>query len=365
MKRVEKKHMTDLLASKLRINLPFIEEQVEANDLLTYLFADSIIDVNDKETVSRAVNRKERASCLVTLLMSRGDRAYSCFLEALSKENYTHVVDRISGRSYTRGESSDGGAAAAHGDIVKISLDEKVSHLEDRAVIHDRRLERISRRLDDAVKKEDLKVIQQEIHNLNVAADKEREINSLKSQLRAKEAELASLTKRNYDQVKQLMDEIASLKQKAEKGEKELQQYLIEKAKLENRVQDLIQSEVSTKQEIETIKEEAKHSQEKLKHLEDSHQRDANVTKEQMRDLMTFKEQMLSLVSVQRSQQPSSEACSQPVARTPRAQLPLKEHFIQLPESKIKGPNSQRQQQPSSHAAEPKVSSAGKSSTKQ
>ncbi|CAL1529310.1 unnamed protein product [Lymnaea stagnalis] len=380
MARVEKKNMNDSLALRIRRNLPLIEKDVEANDLIAYLISKSVIDFNDKDSLSKAGTRRERASGLVSLLMHRGDRAYDFFLKALRKAQYTHVADRIVGQPFENsGGSVVGAEAAAHEDLVTVSLDDKVSHLEDTVVIQDRRLKRFSERLDKAATKEELKMIQREILNMNAAAEKEKEIKNLKSQLKAKESELASLTEKNCAQVKQLMDEIASLKKQTEKGEKELLQYRNEKAQLETRVQDLIESDLSTKGRLHTVERQAQESMSEINELKSAQQ-------SQKQELVTMFQSMFEELggsrsrqsstgtcspaaenefqtpNAQRPSQPASDAYIQPVSKTPRAQLPLKESFLQPPEPKIKGPNSQRSQGSSNEAgslpAEHKVSTA-------
>ncbi|CAL1529315.1 unnamed protein product [Lymnaea stagnalis] len=253
MDRVVKRTMKDSLASKLRKNLPYIEEHVEAKELLSYLFANSIIDVDDRESVSRAGTRKERACSLVTLLMHRGDRAYACFLEALRNARYTFVANKISGLPYQTSEDSDAGAGAAHVDLVTVSIPDRIASIEHQTGIYGITLERISRRLDEGATKEDLKLIQLEISNLEAAFRKELEMEKLKSQLKAKEDELARLSAEMSDQVQQLLAEIASLKQQAVNGERELQQFMREKAQLETKVQDLITKEASNNIRIETV----------------------------------------------------------------------------------------------------------------
>ncbi|CAL1529311.1 unnamed protein product [Lymnaea stagnalis] len=167
MDSVEKKPMNGSLASRIRKNLSFIEEDVDTNDLITSLIADGIIDFNDKELISKAGTKKERAIYLVSLLMSRGDRAYDCFLEALRKAKYTHIVDKVSDVSIRNRETSDLGAGASHENLVSVPLEKKVANLEGQMLIHKEKIKSLSERLDKVETKEELKIIQQEVNNLS------------------------------------------------------------------------------------------------------------------------------------------------------------------------------------------------------
>ena len=73
-----------------------IEQEVDAKDLVPYLYSVNIIDYNDKDEILRlGTTRLERIRTLIDILHNRGPDAFSHFVQALNLKGYVDLAAKL------------------------------------------------------------------------------------------------------------------------------------------------------------------------------------------------------------------------------------------------------------------------------
>ncbi|KAH9524156.1 hypothetical protein Btru_048272 [Bulinus truncatus] len=81
--------------SCIQSNYRFLKEQLEALDLVDYLFECGVLTVDHKETIRKESNRLERNEILLTILLNAGPEfAFNHFLRSL-ENNYSFVLEHL------------------------------------------------------------------------------------------------------------------------------------------------------------------------------------------------------------------------------------------------------------------------------
>ena len=88
---MNKNHKKILLQT--RVNLV---KDLEANDVLNYLYQERILSENDVELVKAEKTRKARAEVLLDTIPRKGKRAFDEFVNSLKQQNGTkHLADML------------------------------------------------------------------------------------------------------------------------------------------------------------------------------------------------------------------------------------------------------------------------------
>ncbi|ESP01140.1 hypothetical protein LOTGIDRAFT_172769 [Lottia gigantea] len=76
-------------------NFTYLENNIDASHLLTFLFQRFIINDEDMTRIGKIVNRTARNTELLQTLLHRGDRAWSAFIAAMRDRGYTEVANDL------------------------------------------------------------------------------------------------------------------------------------------------------------------------------------------------------------------------------------------------------------------------------
>ncbi|XP_062850235.1 apoptotic protease-activating factor 1 [Trichomycterus rosablanca] len=87
---MEERARSRLLRSRARL-----EQDIEASDLMDHMISDEILSVDEEERVHRKPNKKEQAAALLELLLSKDNRAYISFYNALIRESYEDLASLL------------------------------------------------------------------------------------------------------------------------------------------------------------------------------------------------------------------------------------------------------------------------------
>lgn len=67
------------------------------------LFQNNVLDVKERDDIQQLLPRPVRSSEeLLNILMSKDDRAYDCFLTALTNTDQKHIADILTGEGNDR-----------------------------------------------------------------------------------------------------------------------------------------------------------------------------------------------------------------------------------------------------------------------
>lgn len=87
--------MNDCHRENLRKLQVEIAEDLEPKDILNTLFEDGILSENDCEIISESNSRKDRCQVLLSILPTRGPKAYGSFQKSLNTNSYTHLGTKL------------------------------------------------------------------------------------------------------------------------------------------------------------------------------------------------------------------------------------------------------------------------------
>ncbi|XP_041358736.1 uncharacterized protein LOC121375381 [Gigantopelta aegis] len=89
--------------------LPEIERSVEANHIVTHLFAAQVMTFDDKNEITGAEPRQKRIRLLIDKLILHGGRnGFIEFIRSLEKSHYLEIAEKLISKNYSSGESNLG-----------------------------------------------------------------------------------------------------------------------------------------------------------------------------------------------------------------------------------------------------------------
>ena len=80
---------------RIKKNIRYLKENLEQDEIRDYFMEEDIWDLPDFEEIDSGATPLKRNEIFIKLLLKSGPRAYKVFIEALTQENFTHIIEKL------------------------------------------------------------------------------------------------------------------------------------------------------------------------------------------------------------------------------------------------------------------------------
>ncbi|KAH9492486.1 hypothetical protein Btru_025953 [Bulinus truncatus] len=187
--------------SCIQSNYRFLKKQLEALDLVDYLFEFGVLTVDDKETIRKESNRSERNEILLTILFNAGPEfAFNHFLSSL-ENSYGFVLEKLKRTAQSIQEVDDHKTQIKSLKDELVQVHDKLEKQNEEVNILKDQLAQSLQDVDDY--KTQIKSLKDELVQAHDKLEKKtEEVNILKDQLELSNTELENLRRENEKLIK-------------------------------------------------------------------------------------------------------------------------------------------------------------------
>lgn len=82
-------------AQRIKKNIRFLKENLEQDKIRDYFMEEDIWDLPDFEEIDSGVTPIKKNEIFINLLLKSGPRAYKVFIEALTQQHSTHIIEKL------------------------------------------------------------------------------------------------------------------------------------------------------------------------------------------------------------------------------------------------------------------------------
>ena len=82
-------------AQRIEKNIIYLKENLEQDEIRDYFMVEGIWHLPDFQEIDSGATPLKRNEIFIKLLLKSGPRAYKVFIEALTRKNSTHIIEKL------------------------------------------------------------------------------------------------------------------------------------------------------------------------------------------------------------------------------------------------------------------------------